>query len=73
MRKRFHLAALSLPCLTGANAASAQSFAGGQIRFVAGSEAGGGYDTLARVVAPALPKHLPGKPVFIIQNMPGTN
>ena len=34
---------------------------------------GGGYDATARMLARYLPKHLPGKPTVIVQNMPGGN
>jgi tripartite-type tricarboxylate transporter receptor subunit TctC len=32
---------------------------------------GGGYDTNARILARHMPRHLPGNPTFIVQNMPG--
>ena len=32
---------------------------------------GGGYDIYGRLVAEFLPRHLPGKPTIIAQNMPG--
>src|SRR5215510_15579449 len=38
-----------------------------------GYKAGGGYDATARVLARHLPKHIPGKPTIIVQNMPGAN
>jgi tripartite-type tricarboxylate transporter receptor subunit TctC len=42
-----------------------------QIRLIVGSSAGGGYDTYARTIATHLPKHLPGTPKIVVQNMPG--
>jgi tripartite-type tricarboxylate transporter receptor subunit TctC len=42
-----------------------------QIRLIVGSEAGGGYDGYSRLLARHLPKHLPGNPNIIVQNMPG--
>src|SRR5947208_16060719 len=41
------------------------------VTVVVSSSAAGGYDTLARVVARYMGRHLPGNPVFIVRNMPG--
>ncbi len=41
------------------------------IRMISGSEPGGNYDRMARLLARYLPKYLPGKPTIIIENMPG--
>ncbi len=41
------------------------------ITVVVSSSAAGGYDTLARVVARHIGRHLPGNPVIIVRNMPG--
>jgi tripartite-type tricarboxylate transporter receptor subunit TctC len=54
-------------------AAQSASFEGKTITIVVGFKAGGGYDRLARVLARHLPKHLPGSPTVIVQNMPGAN
>jgi tripartite-type tricarboxylate transporter receptor subunit TctC len=54
-------------------AAAAQSFAGKTVTIVVGYKAGGGYDATARLLARYLPKHIPGKPTVIVQNMPGAN
>ncbi len=43
------------------------------IKLVVGFATGGGYDRLARLFARHLPKHIPGKPSIIIQNMPGAS
>ena len=50
--------------------AQGQHYAGKQIRFIVGGDAGGGYDLLARVVAPHLGRHVSGNPAVIVQNMP---
>ena len=60
------LLALALP-------AQAQSFAGKTITIVVGFKPGGGYDATARMLARHLPKHIPGNPTVIVQNMPGGN
>jgi tripartite-type tricarboxylate transporter receptor subunit TctC len=58
-----------------APAARAQSvesfFSGRQIKFVVGSAGGGGYESYSRLVIPYLSRHLPGHPLFVIQEMPG--
>jgi tripartite-type tricarboxylate transporter receptor subunit TctC len=68
--------ALALLLIAAAMApARAQSVAdfyrGQSISMVVSSSAGGGYDTLSRVVARYLGKHIPGNPTVIVRNMPG--
>src|SRR5262245_55683658 len=46
-------------------------YQGKTIRLVAGTPAGSVYDLYARLVAQFLPKHIPGNPNIIVQNMPG--
>jgi tripartite-type tricarboxylate transporter receptor subunit TctC len=46
-------------------------FSGRQIKFVVGSAGGGGYESYSRLVIPYLSRHLPGHPLFVIQEMPG--
>jgi tripartite-type tricarboxylate transporter receptor subunit TctC len=58
----------ALPLMAGA-----QDFAGKTVTIVVGYKAGGGYDATARLLARYLPKHIPGKPTVIVQNMPGAN
>jgi tripartite-type tricarboxylate transporter receptor subunit TctC len=41
------------------------------VLLIAGGNAGGSYDTHARLVAAHLGKHIPGNPAVIIQSMPG--
>jgi tripartite-type tricarboxylate transporter receptor subunit TctC len=52
---------------------AAQPYAGKTVTIVVGYKAGGGYDATARLLARHLPKHIPGKPTMIVQNMPGAN
>ncbi|HWP35472.1 MAG TPA: tripartite tricarboxylate transporter substrate-binding protein [Thermodesulfobacteriota bacterium] len=61
-------AALLLAC---AAAAAAPFYEGKTLTIVVGYDPGGGYDRMARVVARHLPKHLPGSPAVVVQNMPG--
>jgi tripartite-type tricarboxylate transporter receptor subunit TctC len=51
----------------------AQYYAGKTLTIVVGYKTGGGYDATARLLARHLPKHIPGKPAVIVQNMPGAN
>jgi tripartite-type tricarboxylate transporter receptor subunit TctC len=46
-------------------------YKGKQIKMVIASGPGGGYDTYARVLSRYMPKHIPGEPTFINQNMDG--
>lgn len=62
------LALVALPL-----SAWAQPYAGKTVTIIVGYKAGGGYDATARVLARHLPKHIPGKPTVIVQNMPGAN
>lgn len=51
--------------------ASATTFEGKQMRLLIGASAGGGYDTFARTIANHWPRHIPGNPSMVAQNMPG--
>jgi len=62
------LALIAVPTL-----AQTPSFAGKTVTIIVGYKAGGGYDAMARLLARYLPKHIPGKPTVIVQNMPGAN
>lgn len=55
-----------------ASADAVQDFyRGKQIVFLVGSDPGGGYDLLARLVARHLGRFIPGNPNVIVENMPG--
>ena len=56
-----------------AGEAQSSAFDGKTITIVVGFKTGGGYDRTARILARHLPKHIPGKPNVIVQNMPGAN
>jgi tripartite-type tricarboxylate transporter receptor subunit TctC len=64
------LLVLSVPVVPSVFAA-APYYEGKVITIIVGYAAGGGYDRVARVIAKVLPKHLPGKPSIIVQNMAG--
>lgn len=50
---------------------AAPFYEGKKLRIVVGSQPGGGYDRMSRLVARYLPKYLPGKPTIIVENVPG--
>ncbi|HXV78505.1 MAG TPA: tripartite tricarboxylate transporter substrate-binding protein [Candidatus Binatia bacterium] len=51
---------------------SAEDFYKGKtVRFIVGSEPGGGYDTYTRMIARHISEHIPGKPSTVVENMPG--
>ena len=53
-----------------AQPAAPSFFAGKQINLICGAAVGGGYDTLARLVARHLGRLIAGNPTVIVQNMP---
>jgi tripartite-type tricarboxylate transporter receptor subunit TctC len=55
----------------GARAQSAPFFQGKTIRIIVGFTSGGLYDQYARILGRQMPKHIPGNPSIIVQNMPG--
>jgi tripartite-type tricarboxylate transporter receptor subunit TctC len=77
-RRDFGITALSgaaAICAFGSWSARAQPveefFSGKQIKFVVGSAGGGGYESYSRLLLPYLSRHLPGHPLFVLQEMPG--
>ena len=49
----------------------ADFYRGKTINIVVGFNAGGSYDSYARLLAGEMGKYIPGKPQFVVQNMPG--
>jgi tripartite-type tricarboxylate transporter receptor subunit TctC len=73
-RKIMTLAAilsLILITVTQVQAQPAPYYQGKTIRLIVGSPTGGLYDQYARILARAMPRHIPGNPEIIVQNMPG--
>ena len=61
-------------CFIAGELALAEPYYEGKvITILVGNEPGGGYDRLARTIAKHLPKHIPGKPTVLVQNMPGAS
>ena len=68
----FSLALTGLALGTGAAPATAQEFYKGKVlRIVVGLEAGGGFDTYARVIGRHMVRHIPGNPTIVVENMVG--
>lgn len=70
--------AVSGACALAAGGVAAQEdvaafYKGKTIDLVIGYSAGGGYDSYARLVAEFLPRHIPGNPEIVPQNMPGAS
>ena len=49
----------------------ADFYRGKSLRMLIGYGPGGGYDLYGRLVAEFLPRHIPGNPMIVPQNMPG--
>ena len=66
------LAAAMLIAAPAAHADAISDFyKGKQLRMLIGYGPGGGYDIYGRLVAEFLPRHIPGNPIIVPQNMPG--
>lgn len=65
------LIVLWLLALSPAVCAQEPFFKGNTIRILVGFSAGGGFDTYARTIARHLPKHVPGSPAVMVENMTG--
>src|SRR5713101_5808417 len=70
---RFLIAAMCAvaPLASVSLAEAADFYRGKQVTIIVGYTPGGTYDLTARLYARALGRYLPGKPVVIVQNMPG--
>jgi tripartite-type tricarboxylate transporter receptor subunit TctC len=70
MRVLIFAIALFLPMSTPLYAQT-PFYQGKQIKVVVGFTSGGFYDRWARLLSRYMPKHIPGSPEMIVQNMPG--
>ncbi len=50
---------------------AAAFYKGKTVTIIAGSASGGGVDIYARLLGRHFPKHIPGNPTVVVQNMPG--
>src|ERR687894_2300737 len=74
MLKHWAAAALTFAALAGSSAQAdpvEDFYKGKQINLVVGYGPGGGNDVYARLLARHLPRHIPGNPNIVVQNMPG--
>jgi tripartite-type tricarboxylate transporter receptor subunit TctC len=65
------LTAVALFASVAAARAQSDFYKGKTITVIAGTTAGALYDQWSRLLAQHMPKHIPGKPDMIVQNMPG--
>jgi len=49
----------------------AEFYRGKRLQLQVGSAAGTGYDIIARVIARFMPRHVPGNPAIVVQNLAG--
>ena len=71
-RIKMLLVVAGVACTHAAAADEVSDFYRGKtVTIIVSNPPGGGYDLLARTIAPALAKHIPGNPSVIVQNMPG--
>jgi len=71
MRALLIVAASLIGCLAALADEVSDFYRGKTVTIIVSNPAGGGYDLLARTIAPMLAKHIPGNPSIIVQNMPG--
>ena len=67
----FAVAVMFSPAVRAQAQSVAELYRGQTLRMLVGYGPGGGYDIYGRLVAEFLPRHLPGNPTIITQNMPG--
>ncbi|MGE5537124.1 MAG: Bug family tripartite tricarboxylate transporter substrate binding protein [Gemmatimonas sp.] len=72
MAKFLHVvvAGMAAAIATGGIAAADDFYKGRQVNLLVGAGTGGGYDLYARLLVRHWPRHIPGEPVFVVQNMP---
>lgn len=74
MKKLILALALALAYMAGAAGhcvAQSNFYEGKTMRIIVGFSPGGGYDALARMLSRHMPKHIPGHPTILVENMTG--
>ena len=61
----------ALAIFTEPVAAQSDFFKDKTVRFIVGYSAGGSFDLYTRVIARHFPKHVPGNPTTVVENMTG--
>ena len=73
--RRFSAALLAASAIVSSEAANAAEprpfYAGKTVTIVVGLPPGGGADAYARLVQRHYPRHIPGRPTIVVQNVPG--
>ncbi len=69
--RAFGVAAAIVSGSISASHAQTDFYAGKSIQVIVGNPTGTGFDLYARALAQYMPRHIPGKPGIIVQNMPG--
>jgi tripartite-type tricarboxylate transporter receptor subunit TctC len=69
--KKFALTLAIVLLLAASAHAQAPFYQGKTITIIVGTKAGDAYDLYPRMLAEFMPKHIPGNPNIIIQNVPG--
>jgi len=64
---------LDVLCFPFTIQAAAPFYEGKTLKIIVGHGAGGGYDRMARLMAKYLPKYIPGKPVALVEFVPGAS
>jgi tripartite-type tricarboxylate transporter receptor subunit TctC len=67
----FKLAAIALVLAASPALGQEAFFKGKTMHVIVGGPPGGGFDTYARMIARQMPKHIPGNPTIVVDNMPG--
>ena len=74
-RKFWHITtaigALLALSLWVSHALAQEFYKGKTIRIIVATTPGGGFDAYSRSIARHMPKHIPGNPTIIVENMPG--
>jgi len=65
------LVALNCASVSAGHAQSESFYKGKTLKVLVGTTAGSFYDIWARTIAAHLPRHIPGNPDSLVQNMPG--
>jgi tripartite-type tricarboxylate transporter receptor subunit TctC len=72
MKKKILLLLSALATIAGMSSSRAEDFYKDKaINLIVANDVGGGYDAYARLLARHMGRHIPGRPSFIIRNMPG--
>src|ERR687895_2245789 len=69
--KKFALTLAIVLLLAASAHAQAPFYQGKTITIIVGTKAGDAYDLYPRMLAEFMPKHIPGNPNIIVQNVPG--